>query len=117
MKVTDKIVAKINRIDTGDVFGYDTLGLTSDEIIAGSKALSRLVAQITVSNNTPIYINDVVLTTYQDINLVSNSSKIFVLYQVLLKFMSGLLGTMILKKVLLFLYRKDFKFQKILRNN
>ena len=43
MKVTDKITAKINRIDTGDVFGYDTLGLTSDEIIAGSKALSRLV--------------------------------------------------------------------------
>ena len=43
MKVTDKIVAKIKRIDTGDVFGYDTLGLTSDEIIAGSKALSRLV--------------------------------------------------------------------------
>lgn len=45
MKVTDKIVAKINRIDTGDVFGYDTLGLTSDEIIAGSKALSRLVGK------------------------------------------------------------------------
>ncbi|MDQ5930583.1 MAG: hypothetical protein QG594_2371 [Bacteroidota bacterium] len=43
MKVTDKIVAKINRIDTGDVFGYDTLGLTSDEVIAGAKALSRLV--------------------------------------------------------------------------
>ena len=43
MKVTDKIVAKINRIDTGDVFGYNSLGLTSDEIIAGSKALSRLV--------------------------------------------------------------------------
>jgi hypothetical protein len=43
MKVTDKILAKINRIGTGDVFGYDTLGLTSDEIIAGSKALSRLV--------------------------------------------------------------------------
>jgi predicted transcriptional regulator of viral defense system len=43
MKVTDKIAAKINRIDTGDVFGYDTLGLTADEIIAGSKALSRLV--------------------------------------------------------------------------
>jgi predicted transcriptional regulator of viral defense system len=43
MKVTDKIVAKIKRIDIGDVFGYDTLGLTSDEIIAGSKALSRLV--------------------------------------------------------------------------
>lgn len=43
MKVTDKIVAKINRIDAGDVFGYGTLGLTSDEVIAGSKALSRLV--------------------------------------------------------------------------
>ena len=43
MKVTDKIAAKINRIDTGDVFGYDTLGLTSNEIIAGTKALSRLV--------------------------------------------------------------------------
>ncbi len=43
MKVTDKIAAKINRIDTGDVFGYDTLGLTSNEIIAGAKALSRLV--------------------------------------------------------------------------
>lgn len=43
MKVTDKITAKINRIDTGDVFGYDTLGLTPNEIIAGAKALSRLV--------------------------------------------------------------------------
>jgi hypothetical protein len=43
MKVTDKILTKINRIDTGDVFGYDSLGITSDEIIAGSKALSRLV--------------------------------------------------------------------------
>lgn len=43
MNVTDKIVAKINRIDPGDLFGYDTLGLTSDEIIAGSKALCRLV--------------------------------------------------------------------------
>lgn len=39
--------------------------------------ISAIEAQITVSNNTPIYINDVVLTTYQDINLVSNSSKIF----------------------------------------
>lgn len=43
MKVTDKILAKINRIDTGDVFGYDTLEINSDEIIAASKALSRLV--------------------------------------------------------------------------
>ena len=43
MKVTDKILAKINRIDTGDVFGYDTLGVNSDEVLAASKALSRLV--------------------------------------------------------------------------
>ena len=43
MKVTDKILAKINRIDAGDVFGYDTLGITSDEILAASKALGRLV--------------------------------------------------------------------------
>lgn len=48
MKVTDKIVAKINRIDTGDVFGYKILGLTSDEIIAASKALSRLVDKGTI---------------------------------------------------------------------
>lgn len=45
MKVTDKIVTKINQIDSGDLFGYDMLGLTPDEIIAGSKALSRLVAK------------------------------------------------------------------------
>lgn len=43
MKVTDKILAKINRIDTGDVFGYDVLGINSDEVLAASKALSRLV--------------------------------------------------------------------------
>lgn len=43
MKVTDKILAKINRINTGDVFGYDTLGINSDKVIAASKALSRLV--------------------------------------------------------------------------
>jgi len=43
MKVTDKILAKINRIDTGDVFGYDVLGITPDEVLAASKALSRLV--------------------------------------------------------------------------
>ena len=42
MKVTDKILAKINRIDTGDVFGYETLGINSVEVIAASKALSRL---------------------------------------------------------------------------
>ena len=43
MKVTDKIITKINRIDAGAVFGYDTLGISSDEILAASKALSRLV--------------------------------------------------------------------------
>lgn len=45
MKVADKITDKINRIDTGVVFGYDTLGLTSDEVVAGAKALSRLVSK------------------------------------------------------------------------
>jgi hypothetical protein len=43
MKVTDKIKTKINRIDAGELFGYDTLGITLDEVIAASKALSRLV--------------------------------------------------------------------------
>ena len=43
MKVADKILAKINRIDTGDVFGYEALGINSVEVIAASKALSRLV--------------------------------------------------------------------------
>lgn len=43
MKVADKILTKINRIDTGDVFGYDTLGINPVEVIAASKALSRLV--------------------------------------------------------------------------
>lgn len=43
MKVTDKILVKINRIDAGNVFGYDSLGITSDDVIAASKALSRLV--------------------------------------------------------------------------
>jgi predicted transcriptional regulator of viral defense system len=43
MKVTNKIKTKIDRIDTGEVFGYDTLGITSNEVIAASKALSRLV--------------------------------------------------------------------------
>lgn len=43
MKVTDKILTKINRIDRGDLFGYDALGITSDDVIAASKALSRLV--------------------------------------------------------------------------
>jgi len=43
MKVTDKILTKINRIDTGDIFGYDALGITSEDVIAASKALSRLV--------------------------------------------------------------------------
>lgn len=43
MKAIDKIVAEINRIDAGDLFGFDNLGLNSHEVIADSKALSRLV--------------------------------------------------------------------------
>ena len=43
MKVTDKIERKIKKIAPGDVFGYDTLGLASDEVMAGAKALGRLV--------------------------------------------------------------------------
>jgi hypothetical protein len=42
MKVTDKIERKIKKIAPGDVFGYDALGLSSDEVIAGAKALVRL---------------------------------------------------------------------------
>jgi hypothetical protein len=36
-----------------------------------------VVGQLTVSENSFIYINDAVLTTYEDINLVANSSKIY----------------------------------------
>ncbi len=42
MKVTDKIERKIKKIAPGDVFGYDALGLSSSEVIAGAKALGRL---------------------------------------------------------------------------
>ncbi|OXE98103.1 hypothetical protein BC749_109106 [Flavobacterium araucananum] len=42
MKVTDKIERKIKQIAPGEVFGYDTLGLASNEVLAGAKALSRL---------------------------------------------------------------------------
>lgn len=45
MKVTDKILRKINLIAPGAVFGYDTLGLASDEVTAGAKALGRLVTK------------------------------------------------------------------------
>ena len=68
MKVTDKIAAKINRIDTGDVFGYDTLGLTSDEIIAGSKALSRLVDKGVIKRARKGY--------YYKPKVLSNSQKV-----------------------------------------
>lgn len=42
MKVTDKIERKIKQIAPGEVFGYDTLGLASNEVLAGAKALGRL---------------------------------------------------------------------------
>jgi hypothetical protein len=38
-----------------------------------------------------------------------------VLYLIQVMFMNGLLGIMMLKKVLLFLYQLDFKFQKTLK--
>lgn len=42
MNIADKIERKIKQIARGEVFGYDTLGLTSSEVLAGAKALSRL---------------------------------------------------------------------------
>lgn len=48
MTVTDKITSRINLIAPGAVFGYDTLGLSSDEVIAGAKALGRLAVKGTI---------------------------------------------------------------------
>lgn len=42
MNVAEKIKQKIDRIDTGVVFGYTALGLTPGEVLAASKAMSRL---------------------------------------------------------------------------
>ena len=48
MTVTDKIANRIDLIAPGALFGYDTLGLTSDEVMAGAKALGRLAVRGTI---------------------------------------------------------------------
>ena len=58
MKVTDKIKTKIDRIDAGEVFGYDMLGITSNEVIAASKALSRLVEKVISNEQKKVFITD-----------------------------------------------------------
>ncbi|MDR7371096.1 DUF6088 family protein [Flavobacterium aquidurense] len=42
MTVTNKIERKIEQIAPGEVFGYNTFGLASNEVLAGAKALGRL---------------------------------------------------------------------------
>ncbi|MDX6191989.1 hypothetical protein SGQ83_21775 [Flavobacterium sp. Fl-318] len=42
IKVTNKIINKINQINKGDLFGYEIFELSSSEAIAGYKVLSRL---------------------------------------------------------------------------
>lgn len=44
MNITTSIKTKIARIDTGEVFTYDTLSIPQSEFSAAAKALSRLVA-------------------------------------------------------------------------
>ncbi|PKQ45262.1 DUF6088 family protein [Confluentibacter flavum] len=44
MNITTSIKTKVARIDTGEVFTYDTLSIPQSEFSAAAKALSRLVA-------------------------------------------------------------------------
>ena len=44
MNITTSIKTKVARIDTGEVFTYDTLSIAQSEFSAAAKALSRLVA-------------------------------------------------------------------------
>lgn len=44
MNITSSIKTKVARIDTGEVFTYDTLSISQSEFSAAAKALSRLVA-------------------------------------------------------------------------
>jgi len=44
MNITTSIKTKIARIDTGEVFTYDTLSIPQSEFSAAAKALSRMVA-------------------------------------------------------------------------
>ncbi|TPG29790.1 DUF6088 family protein [Flavobacterium pectinovorum] len=45
MTTTDKINRRIKQIAPGEVFGYASLGLSADEVMAGAKALSRLTSK------------------------------------------------------------------------
>lgn len=44
MNITTSIKNKVTRIDTGEVFTYDTLSIPQSEFSAAAKALSRMVA-------------------------------------------------------------------------
>jgi predicted transcriptional regulator of viral defense system len=44
MNITTSIKAKVARIDTGEVFTYDTLSIAQSEFSAAAKALSRMVS-------------------------------------------------------------------------
>ncbi|MDO7173183.1 DUF6088 family protein [Mariniflexile sp. AS56] len=44
MNITTSIKTKVARIDTGEVFTYDTLSIAQSEFSAAAKALSRMVA-------------------------------------------------------------------------
>jgi hypothetical protein len=48
MTVAEKIKQKIDRIDIGALFGYAALGITPNEVLAASKAISRLAADGTI---------------------------------------------------------------------
>lgn len=43
MNIAASIKSKINKLDSGEVFTYDTLGIPPNEFLAAAKALSRLV--------------------------------------------------------------------------
>lgn len=44
MNITNSIKTKVERIDTGEVFTYDTLSIPKSEFSAAAKALSRMVS-------------------------------------------------------------------------
>ncbi|MBO3099403.1 DUF6088 family protein [Gelidibacter pelagius] len=48
MNITTTIRTKVNRMDTGDVFTYDSLAIPQSGLTAAAKALSRLVKEGTI---------------------------------------------------------------------
>jgi len=48
MNITTTIRTKVNRMETGDVFTYDTLDIPQSELTAAAKALSRMVKKGTI---------------------------------------------------------------------